>query len=267
MIRLMIGRDLKSLYTPPAMSPGDPVLELQELRTTSFPDQAVSLDVRKGEILGLAGLVGSGRTELARAVFGIDRHLGGSIHLAGEPVLIRTPRDAINRGLYLVPEDRKRESLLLDVSIAANVSLADLRAYTRGLLVQTRAETENAERQRQKLNIKAASVATEVGTLSGGNQQKVALGRLLHQDADVLLLDEPARGIDVGAKADIFREITELAAAGKAILMVSSYLPELFAVCHRIAVVHRGRLSAAQPVAEWTPDSILQVAVGGESAA
>ena len=262
MIRLMIGRDLKSLYTPPAMSPGDPVLELQELRTTSFPDQAVSLDVRKGEILGLAGLVGSGRTELARAVFGIDRHLGGSIHLAGEPVLIRTPRDAINRGLYLVPEDRKRESLLLDVSIAANVSLADLRAYTRGLLVQTRAETENAERQRQKLKIKAASVATEVGTLSGGNQQKVVLARWLSMRPKLIIFDEPTRGIDVGAKNEIYELMRSLADNGVAILMISSDMEEVIGVSDRVAVMHEGAIAGFLAREQFSEQNVLQLAVG-----
>jgi len=162
MIRLMIGRDLKSLYVPPAAPPGDVVLDIVEVVTGTYPDRAVSLSVRRGEILGLAGLVGSGRTELARAVFGVDPLRAGMIKLDGKPIRVATPRAAIQHGIYLVPEDRKNAGLLLDVSIAGNISLPDLKSYQRFWLVDTVRETENAQRQRDRLKIRAPDVATPV---------------------------------------------------------------------------------------------------------
>jgi ribose transport system ATP-binding protein len=177
MIRLMIGRDLKSLYIPPAAPPREDALDLAEVRTTAFPSQSVTLALRAGEILGLAGLVGSGRTELARAIFGIDRRLGGRITLSGQPLEITQPRDAINRGLYLIPEDRKQCGLLLDFSVAENISLANLRAYARAAIIQGDAQARNAEQQKARLNIKVPSVATQTSSLSGGNQQKVVLAK------------------------------------------------------------------------------------------
>src|SRR5262249_5522867 len=171
MIRLMIGRDLKSLYIPPAAPPGAAALELVGLRTSTYPAHQVSLAVHAGEILGLAGLVGSGRTELARVVFGIDRPVAGSLRLNGAPVAVSSPREAIERGIYLIPEDRKKLALLLDVSLTGNISLPDLRSYARATLISTRREAANTERQRERLKIKTPGIATEVGILSGGNQQ------------------------------------------------------------------------------------------------
>ncbi len=262
MIRLMIGRDLKSLYIPPKTAPGASTLEIDGLRTAAYPDQAVSLDVRSGEILGLAGLVGSGRTELARAVFGIDAPLGGVLRLGGEPVVIDTPRAAIDRGIYLVPEDRKRSSLLLDLSLAQNISLPDLRSYARRAIVSGRGEHANAERQRQRLNIKATSVGSEVGTLSGGNQQKVVLARWLSMDPRLVIFDEPTRGIDVGAKNEIYELMRELADRGVAILMISSDMEEVIGVSDRIAVMHEGRISGFLERPQFSEHNILQLAVG-----
>jgi ribose transport system ATP-binding protein len=262
MIRLMIGRDLKSLYIPPKVAPGASTLEIVGVRTTTYPDQAVTLEVRSGEILGLAGLVGSGRTELARAIFGIDAPLGGALRLEGEPVVINAPRDAIDRGIYLVPEDRKRASLLLDLSVAANISLPDLRSYASAMIVNRRAEAANAERQRRRLNIKATSVATEVGTLSGGNQQKVVLARWLSMRPRLVIFDEPTRGIDVGAKNEIYQLMRDLADRGVAILMISSDMEEVIGVSDRIAVMHEGAISGFLERQQFSEHNILQLAVG-----
>ena len=262
MIRLMIGRDLKSLYTPPAAPPGDRALEIVDVETATWPGCTVSLDLRHGEILGLAGLVGSGRTELARAVFGVDRLLGGSIRLGGEPVAIATPREAIDRGIYLIPEDRKRSGLLLDVSIAENISLPDLASYSRARLVATRSEADNAEKQKRKLGIRAPSVATEVASLSGGNQQKVVLAKWLSMAPRVLIFDEPTRGIDVGAKNEIYEMLRVLADSGVAILMISSDMEEVIGVSDRIAVMHEGRISGFLDRKDFSEHNVLQLAVG-----
>jgi ribose transport system ATP-binding protein len=262
MIRLMIGRDLKALYIEPAAAAGASTLEIVGLRTATYPDHSVSLEVRSGEILGLAGLVGSGRTELARAVFGIDAPLGGGLRLGGEPIVIRSPREAIERGIYLVPEDRKRASLLLDLSVTENISLPDLASYARATLVGRRAEAANAERQKRQLNIKAPSVATLVGTLSGGNQQKVVLARWLSMQPRVIIFDEPTRGIDVGAKNEIYELMRKLADAGVAIRMISSDMEEVIGVSDRVAVMHEGAISGFLERAEFSERNVLQLAVG-----
>jgi ribose transport system ATP-binding protein len=243
MIRLMIGRELKGNYAAPARPSGAEVLQLQDVRTASHPERTVDLAVREGEILGLAGLVGSGRTELARAVFGIDPMLGGSVRIDGTPLASASPRAAIDRGLYLVPEDRKRSGLLLDVSIAENISLPNLRAYARRMVVALAAERHNAEQQKKELDIRAPSVNTAAGLLSGGNQQKVVLAKWLSMSPRVMILDEPTRGIDVGAKSEIYHLLNDLAKQGKSIIVISSDLPEVIRMSHRIIVMCEGRIT------------------------
>jgi ribose transport system ATP-binding protein len=262
MIRLMIGRDLRALYLPPAAEPGAALLELDAVRTSAYPDRPVSLTVHGGEILGLAGLVGAGRSELARAVFGIDRRKGGAVRLAGETQAIDEPRDAIARGIYLVPEDRKRSGLLLDVSIAENIGLPNLAAYARAGLVRRGAETANAERQKSRLGIKAPSVATTVGTLSGGNQQKVVLAKWLSMRPRVVIFDEPTRGVDVGAKSEIYALMRGLADQGVAILMISSDMEEVIGVSDRIAVMHEGAVAGLLARSQFSEDNVLRLAVG-----
>jgi ribose transport system ATP-binding protein len=262
MIRLMIGRDLKSLYVPPAAPPGDSVLDIVEVVTDTYPDRAVSLSVRRGQILGLAGLVGSGRTELARAIFGIDPLRGGEIKLDGEPISIVTPRTAIEHGIYLIPEDRKSSGLLLDVSIAENISLPDLASYLRFWLVNTARETENAYRQRERLKIRTPDVTTAVGSLSGGNQQKVVLAKWLSMRPKVLIFDEPTRGIDVGAKREIYDMLRRLTDAGVAILMISSDMEEVIGVSDRIAVMHEGAISGFLDRSQFSEHNVLELAVG-----
>jgi ribose transport system ATP-binding protein len=262
MIRLMIGRDLKSLYIPPKVPPGAPALEISDFRTTAFPDHPVSLTLRRGEILGLAGLVGAGRTELACAVFGVDRRLAGTLRIEGDDVTIREPRDAIARGLYLVPEDRKRCGLHLDFSLTENISLPDLMTYAVGPLVSTAAEEKNAETQRHRLNIRAYDIATEAGTLSGGNQQKIVLAKWLSMKPRVIIFDEPTRGIDVGAKSEIYQLMRNLADAGVAVLMISSDMEEVIGVSDRMAVMQEGRISGFLERDRFSEHNVLQLAVG-----
>jgi ribose transport system ATP-binding protein len=209
-------------------------------------------------------LVGSGRTELARAVFGIDSPLGGSLKLKGEPIVVDSPRSAIERGIYLVPEDRKRASLLLDVSVAENISLPDLKSYASGFIVRGGREAQNAELQKERLNIKAPSVTTQVSSLSGGNQQKVVLARWLSMQPRVIIFDEPTRGIDVGAKQEIYQLMRALADNGVAILMISSDMEEVIGVSDRIAVMHEGAISGFLNRGEFSEHSILQLAVGAQ---
>jgi ribose transport system ATP-binding protein len=266
MIRLMIGRDLKGIYTPPARTPGGQALEAVNLRTQAHPGKAVDLSVRQGEIVGLAGLVGSGRTELARALFGIDRPLGGQVRVAGQAVDAGSPRAAIDRGLYLVPEDRQRAGLLLDVSVAQNISLPDLRSYARGLLVAPAAERENAERQKRELHIRVPDVDTEAGVLSGGNQQKVVLAKWLSMSPRAIILDEPTRGIDVGSKNDIYGLLRSLADSGVGVLMISSDMEEVIGVCDRIAVMRDGGISGCLERPQFSERRVLSLAIGADAA-
>ena len=262
MIRLMIGRDLKALYVPPAAPPGDGVLEIVEARTEAHPERSVSMILRRGQILGLAGLVGSGRTELARAVFGIDQMTSGAIRLDGAPIKVRTPSEAIAHGIYLVPEDRKQSGLLLDFAITDNVSLPDLPSYARLALVSRRRETANAEVQRRRLNIRAPGVATQVLSLSGGNQQKVVLAKWLSMKPRVIIFDEPTRGVDVGAKKEIYEMLRGLADAGVAVLMISSDMEEVIGVSDRIAVMHEGAIGGFLDRHDFSEHNVLRLAVG-----
>jgi ribose transport system ATP-binding protein len=266
MIRLMIGRELKGIYTPPACAPGAEALQVIDARTQAHPGKSVDLTVRQGEIVGLAGLVGAGRTELARAVFGIDRLVRGEVRVAGEPVEAGRPRSAIDRGLYLVPEDRKRAGLLLDVSVAENISLPDLRAYAPGLLVATAAERDNAERQKKSLGIRVPDVDTSARALSGGNQQKVVLAKWLSMSPRAIILDEPTRGIDVGSKNDIYGLLRGLADAGVGVLMISSDMEEVIGVCDRIAVMHEGGISGHLERPQFSEQNVLSLAVGAGTA-
>ena len=260
-IRLMIGRDLKSLYIPPKTSPGANVLEIASLRTLAHPGHAVSLSLRASEILGMAGLIGAGRTELARAVFGVDPTLGGEIRLNGAPVAIRSAKDAIAHGIYLAPEDRKRSGLVLDYSVTENISLPDILAFARYFLIDSAGERKNAERQRQSLNIKTADVETVVGTLSGGNQQKVVLAKWLSMKPKVMIFDEPTRGIDVGSKSEIYSLMRGLADTGVAILMISSDMEEVIGVSDRIVVMQEGAISGTLNRDQFSEENVMRLAV------
>ena len=262
-IRLMVGRELSDVYRRTPHPMGDPVLDLSGLTGRKMPRRA-DVQLCRGEILGIAGLIGSGRTDLVRAVFGLDPVTSGRVRVAGVTTTGWGPPQMLRRGVGLLSEDRKTEGLAGNLTITDNLTLSRLLPYVRGGLLSRRRMREASAEWIQRLGIRTQGPDQPVTGLSGGNQQKVAIARLLHQEADVLLLDEPTRGIDVGSKADIYALLGELAAQGKAVFWISSYLPELLGVCDTLAVMHRGVLSAKRPASQWTPEAIMQVATGGE---
>jgi ribose transport system ATP-binding protein len=255
-IALMVGRDVADLYPRSPRTPGEVVLEVKNLSGWRKPEEA-SLTLHRGEVLGIAGLIGAGRTELLRTIFGLDPVRSGKITVKSFTGSA-SPARQWARGVGMVSEDRKLEGLALGLSIAENTTLSNLPP-----MVSPAAQQNAAIKWMRKLGIRARDPQQRVVELSGGNQQKVALARLLEHGADILLLDEPTRGIDVGSKAEIYRLIDELASAGKAVLMVSSYLPELLGVCDRVAVMCKGRLHPARPVAELDEHRIMVEATGG----
>ena len=262
MVKLMIGRDLKAQFSGPGEAAGEVAMKVLGVRTGTYPEQAVDLELRSGEILGIAGLVGSGRTELARAMFGVDPVFGGGFELGGAPFRPTHTSKALERGLFLVPEDRKGAGLLLDLPIAQNITLPDLGAYARNFVVSPSRETAVAETQRRNLGIKAPQVSTKAATLSGGNQQKVVLAKWLAMSPKVMIFDEPTRGIDVGAKSEIYRLMRGLADAGVAVMMISSDMEEVIGVSDRIAVMHEGRISGTLSRDRFSEENVLQLAVG-----
>lgn len=265
-VELMIGRELREMFPRVPHAAGPPVLDLRGLTGRRLP-RDVDLRLHRGEILGIAGLVGAGRTELLRAIFALDPVRRGDITINGYSGCKHNPHDRLARRVGMLSEDRPREGLALGRSVADNLTLSGLARYARAGWINLKATHLSTTAWIHRLGIRARESRQRVGDLSGGNQQKVAIARLLHDDADVLLLDEPTRGIDVASKAQIYGLIGELAARGKAILMVSSYTPELLGICDRIAVMHRGRLSAARPAAEWTEHSIMTAATAGKEQA
>jgi ribose transport system ATP-binding protein len=262
MIRLMIGRDLKSLYTPPAAPPGRPLLSLCNVRTAANPLSTASFDIRAGEILGLAGLIGAGRTELAEAVFGVGGRIGGEVLIDGEPLVARAPSDAIAAGLYLVPEDRKRAGLILDFPVVENITLANLPAFTRRMLVSRGAEVKAAEIQRRNLSIKTPDVRRAAQEMSGGNQQKIVLAKWLSMSPRVIIFDEPTRGIDVGAKAEIYKLMRKLADSGVGVAMISSDMEEVIGVSDRIVVMKEGGITGELLRQDFSEHNVLSLAVG-----
>lgn len=260
LIREMVGRDLGEIFPKVPHEPGETVLELSSLRARHrFPLRA-DLALRRGEILGIAGLVGAGRTELLRTIFGLEPVISGRVVVKGVTSTAGSPRGMIAQGLGLLSEDRKDEGLALGRSIEDNMTYPALGRHARWGLLNLRERRREVRDFARRVNLRCEGPAQAVVKLSGGNQQKVALARLLHQKADVILLDEPTRGIDVGSKAEIYRMIGELAAKGGAVVMVSSYLPELFGVCDRLAVMCRGSLTEARAVREWDQHSVMEAA-------
>jgi ribose transport system ATP-binding protein len=229
--------------------------------------KSASFQLRKGEILGIAGLMGSGRTPLLRAIFGLERPESGTIAVNKKALRTgrNTPAMRLIEGLGYLSEDRKGEGLTLGLSVADNTTVTRFSRCSRFGWLDLARQRQQTEQLVNALKIKTHNVKQPVRALSGGNQQKVIVARLLHQDADILLLDEPTRGIDIGSKAQVYETIAECASDNKAILMVSSYLPELFGMCDRLAVMSRGRLSEARPIDQWTPETVLQAAIGGEA--
>ncbi len=262
-IELMAGRRVTEMFARVPHAIGAPVLELEDLAAPGVG--GASLTLGRGEILGVAGLIGAGRTEMLRAIFGLAPVRRGLVKV-GVVCGPASPARRLEQGVGLLSEDRQGEGLAASLSLADNLTLSRLAPYARRGWLDRSAQTRGAERWMKRLSIRASSAGAPVASLSGGNQQKVALARLLHHGCDVLLLDEPTRGIDVASKAEVYRIIGELAQAGKAVLFVSSYLPELLGVCDTIAVMCRGRLGPKAPAAEWTERALLEAAIGGAAA-
>jgi ribose transport system ATP-binding protein len=268
LIAHMVGRPVEKLFPERLPQPAqDVVLAVRDLAAPPLLKHA-SFDLRRGEILGIAGLLGSGRTPLVRTLFGLDRAESGTITLKGQAVSARggTPALRLLQGLGYMSEDRKGEGLALALAVADNITLTKFASCSRWGWLDLARQRQQTEKLIKALSVKAHSVRQPVSTLSGGNQQKVALARLLHQNADVLLLDEPTRGIDIGSKMQVYETIAQCAAEHKAVLMVSAYLPELFGLCDRVAVMSRGRLSPAKRTEQWTPESVMEAAIGSEEA-
>jgi rhamnose transport system ATP-binding protein len=261
LIRHMVGRRLDDLYPKTAVEPGDVVLAVDGLSRTGVFD-GVSFEVRAGEVVGFCGLVGAGRSEVARAVFGIDRASSGTVAVDGRVVRVASPSDAMAHGIALVPEDRHGQGLVLDWDIATNTSLSTLGAVSSRGLISRRRERALAQGYVDQLAVKCSGVAQSLRNLSGGNQQKVVLAKWLATQPRVLILDEPTRGVDIGTKAEVHRLISDLAKEGLAIVMISSELPEVIGISDRIVVLHEGRVTAQFDRGEATQEALMAAATG-----
>ncbi len=265
LIRLMVGQEVKEMFPRLPHAVGESVLTAKGLKGRKMTGP-VDLDLHRGEILGVAGLIGSGRTETLRTLFGLDALESGEVELGGVPAGRPSPHRRIGQGMGYLSEDRQGEGLALARSIADNLTLSDFRPYVRRGLLGVKRQMRAAEDWIQRMNIKARQARQPVSSLSGGNQQKVALARLLHQKAEILLLDEPTRGIDVVSKSQIYEWIGRLAQEGKTVLFVSSYFPELLGVCDRIAAFHRGQVVDVRPASEWDEHRLMTAATVGRAA-
>jgi ribose transport system ATP-binding protein len=266
MIRLMVGRDIVTEARAVDATIGSTGFRVDGLRTRRYPRHDVSFAIGRGEILGVAGLVGAGRSEVAQAIFGVDPPLAGTFAVDGATVSIKNPADAIRQGIFLVPEDRRLSGLIVDFSIRDNVALPALDRYTTYGLVSNALERERVGTVCHQLQVKAPSIEVAAATLSGGNQQKVVLAKWLALGPRVLIVDEPTRGIDVGAKAEIYRLLRELARRGVAILMISSDMEEVLHLSDRVAVMHEGRITGTLDRADCTEQRIMSLAVGQSAA-
>jgi ribose transport system ATP-binding protein len=264
LVRLMVGREVSNLYPKPEAEIGDVLLKVSGI-TRGHKLKDCSFEVRSGEILGFAGLVGAGRTELARAVFGADRVDSGRVELEGKELNVRKPQDAIEAGIGYLTEDRKGEGLALQLGVDQNITLANLPA--RYGFINLAEERRTARRLRDELNIRTPSIRRRVQVLSGGNQQKVVVAKWLETEGKVLFFDEPARGIDVGAKAEMFGLIGDLAKEGRGIVLISSYLPELLNMCDRILVMHEGEVAGIVDREEFSEERVMALATGTKEAA
>ena len=260
-VTLMTGREVEDLYPRASREPGDLVLEAREAAMAPRLRRA-SIRVRSGEIFGLAGLIGAGRTDLLRGIFALDALDAGSVAIVGSPSARATPRGRWRQGLGFLSENRKEEGLMLQRSVADNLTATRMESFGRFGWVSAARQRAATQRWIDELRIKCGGPDQAIGELSGGNQQKVALGRLLEHPARILLLDEPTRGIDVGSKAQIYQLIGRLAAEGKAVVIVSSYLPELLGLCDTIGVMCRGELMAVRPRSQWNESEIMRSATG-----
>lgn len=265
LIEQMVGRSLDEMYPHLPHAIGEPLLEVSELKGVSSP-RSVSFTLHRGEILGISGLVGAGRTETIRALFGLDSIQNGAVKIPGKPGLkphYLNPRMALDYGMDMLSENRKEEGLAVNLPIYTNITLSALKKLSSFGWIRLQDEQKVADQWKKDVSIKCRDVNQPASALSGGNQQKIAIARLLHQNGDIFFLDEPTRGIDVGSKAEIYRLIQQLATQGKAIVVISSYLPELLGICDTLAVMHRGELSTVRPIREWDDHSIMRYATSG----
>ncbi len=262
-VRDMVGRSITEFYPDRPNKPGDVLLEVKGFSQTGvFKD--VSFNLRKGEILGFAGLMGSGRTEIMRAIFGVDEHAAGELLFKGKPLVITKPEDAIKAGMAFVTENRKTEGLILDFSILRNIALPSVDSFAKNSVINFSKLSDFANKMASKLGVKANDLDLEAGALSGGNQQKVVIAKWVGMNPEVIIMDEPTRGIDVGAKRDIYELMNELTASGVSIIMVSSELPEVLGMSDRIMVVHEGRIAGELLHDEADQEKIMMLATGGQ---
>jgi ribose transport system ATP-binding protein len=267
MVRLMVGRDLSEFYDRQIHSPSKVVLDVEQIRTLEHPNTEVSLKIHAGEIVGIAGLVGAGRTELLQTLFGVTPALGGTIRMNGELIRPQSPRDAIAAGMALAPEDRKLHGLVLPMTVRENASLASLKRDQNKGILNFSAEEAVAKEAVEQLQIKTPHLDQVTRFLSGGNQQKIVLGKWLALTPQLLMLDEPTRGIDVGAKREIYRLMEKLAGEGMAILFVSSEMEEVLGMADRALVMHEGRIAGELARNELSEQAIMQLATGTSLAA
>lgn len=262
-VRDMVGRSITEFYPDRRNKPGEVLLEVKHFEQPGvFHD--INFNLRKGEILGFAGLMGSGRTEIMRAVFGVDPHAGGELVFKGEPLKITKPEDAIKAGLGFVTENRKTEGLILDFSILRNIALPSVDSFAKSGVINFNILNGFADKMAKKLGVKTSSLDLDAGALSGGNQQKVVIAKWVGMHPEVIIMDEPTRGIDVGAKRDIYELMNELTASGVSIIMVSSELPEVLGMSDRIVVVHEGRIAGELLHDEADQEKIMTLATGGQ---
>lgn len=262
LIRMMVGREVSSVYPKREVQVGKVALEVKGVQCQRSGVKNVSLKVHAGEIVGLAGLVGSGRTQLAECLFGLTPKDAGAIEIEGKPVDLNSAREAISHSLAYVPEDRRKHGLILQMDIAANTTLSSLAKISNFSLLKSKIESQSADDFTRRLRVKTPSIHTVTGHLSGGNQQKVLLARWLMTEPKILILDEPTQGIDVGAKAEIYALMNDLAGRGIAILMISSDISEILGMSDRVIVMSKGEISGELSRAEATPESILRCALG-----
>ena len=265
MVKLMVGRDL-TYRLPASGRGGEACIEVRNLRTERYPKQSVSFTLNRGEIVGFAGLVGAGRSEVAQAIFGVDRPAGGEILMNGKTLPPGRPRAAIREGIYLIPEDRRRTGLVTSMTIRENITLPALGRYAALGLLKFRREVEAAGRLAKELRVKCASVEQRVSTLSGGNQQKVVLAKWLALEPKLLIFDEPTRGIDVGAKSEIYDLMRRLAENGVAVMMISSDMEEVLGESQRVIVMHEGSIAGHLDRSECSEEAIMRLAVGHHEA-
>jgi len=259
-INLMVGRSLDQLFPKEEAEIGDIVLEVENLsRIGYFKD--ISFNLHKGEILGFFGLIGAGRTEVMRVLFGIDRATGGKVHLKGKPVTFTRPKDAMKAGIAYIPEDRHEQGTILDMSIADNITLPKVDDLSHFGILDKKAERSLAEDFANKIEIKSAGLSVNTSTLSGGNQQKVVLAKWLSTQPEILILDEPTKGIDVGTKARVHKIVSDMASEGKAIILVSSELPEVLGMSDRIVVMHEGFVTSIIDRKDADPDKVMLAAI------